>query len=914
MSGVPLIGRQPDQLVISRLLDRVPAAGGTLVVRGDPGIGKSTLLGRAQALAEDRGMRVVAVAGVQSEANLPFAGLHRLLLPMLAGVDRLPQGQAEAVRAALGLAQGSGAEPFLIAMGVLGLCTDEAAGRPLALLVDDAHWLDRASADAMAFVGRRIDSDPIILLAALREGYDSPLIDARLPELPVGPLSAAAAAQLLDTGFQSLSPEARARVLRLAEGNPLALLELPKTLGPGVSARQRVLPALLPVTDRVERSFAARAQELPAATRTILLAGALDDGSQIDELFAASGVVNGVVPTVADLVPAIEARLIEVDGLQISFRHPLVRSAIAQAATAAERHSVHAALAATLASPDRSLWHRAAAALGTDARIATELEQAAQRSLRRGALPVALAALERGAVLAPDAEGRARLLLQAATVAAELGRADTIVRLLRESTGLELGTRERARWMSVEDAVRVGPVGDPDWLAALTQGAQRAAAEGDDDAALDLLVAAASRCYLAGLPDERWAVLAVADSLDLDIDADDQRVLYVNAFAAPIERGGAVRGTVARRSPRDDAGELYLRGMAACLCGAIDRAGPLLAASTQRMREEGRLRALARALSTHGWAALMGGDLVTAAAVIEESLRLCGETMQPEWLGSTRAAQASVAALHGDRSLVERIAGEIEPAAVALGVASQLSLLQYARGLLEVGYGRHAEAWAELRRIADPAGTAHHELSLLYAIADVGEAAARTGHRDEGLALVAALDRRVTGDDAAWPQAVLLYAKAQLADDDTAEALYVDALSRNLGVGPLLRARFNLTYGEWLRRHRRLVDSRRRLRGALTAFNALRLPSWAERARRELRAAGESDERPVGDRLDEITPQELQIVRMAAGGLSNREIADRLYLSHRTVESHLYRAFPKLGVTSRAQLRDALDAQLRAVE
>jgi DNA-binding CsgD family transcriptional regulator len=471
-----------------------------------------------------------------------------------------------------------------------------------------------------------------------------------------------------------------------------------------------------------------------------------------------------------------------------------------------------------------------------------------------------------------------------------------MLRLLRDAAGLELGTTDRARWMAVEDAVRDGPVGDPDWITALSQTARDAAAAGDLDAALDLLVAAASRCYLAGLPDERWTVLAVADALGLDIDVDDQRVLYVHAFAAPIERGGAVRRTVDRNAPSDDAGALYLRGMAACLCGAIDRAGPLLAISTQRMREEGRLRALARALSTRGWAALMRGDLATAAAVIEESLRLCEETMQPEWKGSTRAAQASVAALRGDRSLVEWIAGEIEPGAVTLRVASQLSLLQYARGLLELGYGRHAEAWTELRRIGDPAGAAYHELSLLYAIADVGEAAARTGHRNEGLALVDALDGRVTGDDAAWPQAVLLYAKAQLADDDdAAEALFVDALSRDLGVGPLLRARFNLTYGEWLRRRRRG-------------------PPGAARPRRELRAAGEVEEHPVGHRLDEITPQELQIVQLAAGGLSNREIADRLYLSHRSVESHLYRVFPKLGVTSRGQLRDALGPELGTVD
>jgi ATP/maltotriose-dependent transcriptional regulator MalT len=374
-----------------------------------------------------------------------------------------------------------------------------------------------------------------------------------------------------------------------------------------------------------------------------------------------------------------------------------------------------------------------------------------------------------------------------------------------------------------------------------------------------------------------------------------------------------VRRAVARKAPRDDAAALYLRGMAACLCGAIERAGPLLAAATQQMREEGQLRPLARALSTRGWAALMGGDLATAAAVIEESERLCAETMQPEWEGSTRAAQAAVAAYRGDRSSVQRIAARIEPVALALGAAGQLSLLQYARGVLELAYGRHENAWSVLSRIGDPAAASYHELTLCHAIADVAEAAARSGHRDEGLALLAQVERHVTDDDAGWPRAVMLYARAQLADDDAAEAVFVDALSRDLEVGQMLRARFKLAYGEWLRRQRRHVDSRSQLRSARYSFTAMRLPPWAERARRELRAAGEADEHPDSDRLEEITPQELQIVQMAAGGLSNREIAERLFLSHRTVESHLYRVFPKLGVTSRAQLRDVIGPQLDAV-
>ena len=899
-----IVGREREQARILRQLDQCHDRGGALILEGAAGIGKSTLLSLARRVAAARGMLVMTAAAGQSETHLPFAGLHQLLRPVLARIADLPAPQREALQAAFGMRHGTAPAPFLIALGVLALLGDAATGAPLLLRIDDAHWLDRPTAEALAFVGRRVEADPIVLMVAIREGYESPLRDAGLPELHLGGLADAAARRLLDERFPELTEPARARLLDEAQGNPLALLELAAAFP---LDGQQVLPAPLPLTVRLERAFAARAAELQSTTRTLLLAAAAEQNNVVATTLAAAQLVDGVPRTMEDLAPAARAKLIEIDGQTVRFRHPLVPSALYRTASAAERQAVHRALAELFAEePERRAWHRAAAVVGPDRAVASELEEVGRRALGRGAVTTAAAAFERAAALTRDPAQRGRVLLAAAAAAGELGRGATVTRLLRETESLDLGPLERARWMAIEDGFHEAPVSSPARVRELVATASGVAAAGDADLALDLLIAAASRCYWGNLREESRDVLALADAVPAP--AGDQRPLFVQAFAAPIERGAAVLSEVNRTQPLDDPSALYLRGMAVCLTGAFGHALPILGAAAQRLREQGRLPMLAQVLSIRAWAALEVADFAVAIPAADEASRLSSESPRALWQTGALIAQATLAALRGDRDAVDTLTLRAESIALPAGAAALLSLVRYARGLQELGLGRHPEAYEQLRRISDPADPACHDLTACHTIGDFAEAAARSGRAEVAWALLRELEPRARLTPSAWVHAQLELARVQLAGDD--EGVFERALARDLTGLPMIRARIDLSYGEWLRRRRRRRESRAPLRAARDAFDALGASPWAERARRELRASGETSRRRQPDSLDELTPQELQIVQMAARGLSNRDIAERLYLSHRTVESHLYRVFPKLGVTSRAQLAGALGDRL----
>ena len=399
-----LVDREAERRVLDDLIDKAGQRGGALVVCGEAGLGKTALLGEASARAKERGRTVLTTAGFQAEAHLPFAGLHHLLGPLLAGVDQLPTPQRVALQAAFGLTDSAAPEFFLIALAALELLADAAADRPLLLVAEDAHWLDGETCDVLAFVARRLGSEPIVLLMSLREGYESPLAAPDLPMLQLRALDEAAAIALLDRAGQQFNLAVRRRVLEQAAGNPLALLELAATLGAERSGRLASAPGGVPLTERLERAFATRASELPAATRRLLLVAALADNSSLAEIIDATAALHGGGPPLDTLEPAVSAGLIDVDVTELRFRHPLVRAAIAQAAGVAERHAAHAALADVLVDqPDRQVWHRAAAAVGPDETTAAALEAVAARAERRGAIAAAVAALERAARLSSDA-------------------------------------------------------------------------------------------------------------------------------------------------------------------------------------------------------------------------------------------------------------------------------------------------------------------------------------------------------------------------------------------------------------------------------------------------------------------------------------------------------------------------------
>jgi DNA-binding CsgD family transcriptional regulator len=902
---VRLTGRIRERGALAGLLAEVGVRGAALVLRGEPGIGKSALLAETTRAGAGRGMLVLGTSGVQSEAGLAFAGLHQLLRPVLGYLGDLPPRQQAALGAAFGTADEAAAEPFLIALAALQLLSEAAARAPVVLAAEDAQWLDRPTAEVLAFIARRVESDSVLLLAAIRDGYRSPLLDAGLPELRLEGLGEQSARDLLDARHPRLASATRGRVAAEARGNPLALIELPAALHPRARAGTGV-PGRLPLTPRLEQAFGARAAELDPVLRTLLLLAAADDSSAPAQVMKAAGLVAGAEPTVADLVGAIEADLIEADDQVLRFRHPLVRSAVYQGADVAARHAAHAALAEVLTDdPDRQAWHRAAAAAGPDPAIAADLEEAACRARGRGAIITAAAAFERAAALTPDRGRRGALLLRAAEAACERGHIDLVSRLLADAGAHPLTARDRAHVMSLGDAFGGEPVGDPLRVRALIEAArQQTAGKGKDPGlALGLLSAAAFRCHWAGLGGQAAAeVLSAAD--EVGAHSGDPLLLQIQAYADPLARGPAVLRQLAAAPPPDDPEALYQLGTASCLCGDFHRAHSLLGPCAARLREQDRLRLLTHVMAVRAWAAIMTSDYRTALPAAEEAGRLAAETAQPLWGAASQIARAALAALHGDQPVVDRLTARVEEITLPAGAAAPLSLVQYARGLLALGQGRHADAYDELLRIYQPGDPACNRRNQLAAIGDLAEAAIRSGHRDQARHILERV--RPLAGQAPWPRAAARYATALLADNDHAEAAYRDVLTRDLSRWPFSRARLHLVYGEWLRRQRRPADSRTHLRAARDAFDALGTTPWSERARRELRASGETNRHRATGAIDQLTPQELQIIALAADGLSNREIGQRLCLSHRTVESHLYRVFPKLGVTSRSQLPTAL--------
>jgi DNA-binding CsgD family transcriptional regulator len=901
-----LVGREAELGLLTSLLDGVRDGGAALVIRGEPGIGKSRLLSESVALAGDRGSIVLQAEGVQSEAQLAFAGLHQLLRPVRARLEGLPRTQRDALEAAFGLSEAPAPERFRIAMAALDLLSEVAEDAPLLVIAEDAQWLDRPSCEVLAFVARRVQSDPIVLLAAVRDGYESPLVDAGLPEHRLAGLAPAAAAELLGSSPVGLSASMRRRLLEEASGNPLALIELP--LGAG---RAGALPSdSLPLTERLERAFAARVSDLPEETRLVLEVAALDDEEAADEILAAAGAIADRAIGLDALGPAIRASIIAPETHQVRFRHPLIRSAVRQAAGPLQGRRVHEALAEVLRDqPDRRVWHRAAVISGVHEDVAEELDQAAARARRRGALAVAVTALQRAADLGDDEE-RVRRLLSGAQLAFELGQRDTVGQMLRVVERSNPDPLERARATWIAEVAYTRPLTDFDRLHALIDAARQAGDGGERDLELDLLWLVASRTWWVDPPvSARTALVEATRNLGKPRLAEP-RVLAIQAYAdafgnerAILER---VRAAAADLAPDTDAARFL--GPAAVAVGAFDVALPLLASAVDGLRTEGRLGHLPRLLLLQGSMAARMARWDVAIPAAEECRRLATELGEPQWVAAADTVDSIVAGTRGDDDAAERASAAAERVAVPTGANITVAFAQAGRVLAALGAGRHEDAYEIAERGFDPVSPAYHPVIACWLIADLAEAAAHIGRMAEGRARVRHVESVAGGGSGTCIALGLLHARAVLAEDDDASAHFDAALNADFGHWPLQRARLLLAYGKWLRRQRRISDSRAPLRDARDAFDAMGCAAWADQARRELRASGEASRRrrrePVAH--DRLTAQELQIAQLAAEGLSNRQIGQRLYLSHRTVGTHLYRAFPKLGITTRAELGTAL--------
>jgi DNA-binding CsgD family transcriptional regulator len=911
MDAGDLIGRDDELRELTELIERVPDNGGAIEIVGPAGIGKSSLVRAAGRHARAAGLDVLETTGVESEARLPYAGLHQLLRPVLGAARTLPGPQRRALLSAFGAEDGPPPEAFVISLAALNLLTDAAANRPVLVAVDDAQWLDLATQEALAFVARRVGRDPVVVVAARRAGDEGPFAAAGLPELAVRALGDTAARRVLEAHAAGLSTAEREDILRAARGNPLALTELPIELPIELPAGRPAGAGRGPgaLTDRLESAFAGRVARLPGPARDAVLIAAVDSADEVPEILAAASML-AARPLNADvLAAAAAAGLLRLDETRLCFRHPLIRSAILGAATPARTMAAHAALAEVLADqPYRRTWHRAQSVTGPDDEVADELEASHAISLRRGSVTSAIWALERSARLTADCARRGRRLLLAAEHAFSLGQADLVDRLLAAASRTALSELDRARMEWLRESSGGGADADAARVAELCVLAERSARAGAAELALNLLLGAALRCWCAKTDSAARARVATLAE-ELPGGRQDPRRVAAVAVTEPVLRGAVVAGLLAGISPAglSDPDALRLLGLAAHAIGDLARAADLLARAELKLREQGRLGLLSQVLTMQIIDRLLMGDWECARAAAEEARQVADETGRPARPAGSLGLDAIAGAMRGETEQALKLAAAAESAA-DLGRPGNLpARVQLARGLAWAAAGRHAEAYKALRRLFDTGDPCHHQRASLDGVLFFAEAAAHSGHRDDARAVVAELERLAIVTPAPLLHIHLRYARAVLADDADAEELFRAALGADLTRWPLVKAKTELAFGGWLRRRRRAVEARAPLRKAQAAFDLLGATPWADQARVELHAAGEPVRRRIPSPLEALSAQELQIARLAAAGLSNREIGERLYLSPRTIGSHLYRIFPKLNVASRTQLASRLN-------
>jgi hypothetical protein len=610
--GEGLIGRDTEIERLDAVLDRLRERGGTLIVRGEAGIGKSALLGRARERASSLGGRTLTTVGVESEAELAFAGLHQLLRPITRRMDLLPVPQREVLDAAFGLAATLEPDPYRVALAAYELVCEAAGAAPLLLILDDAQWLDRSSLGALTFIGRRLESEPVVLVASIRDGHATTLDDAGFPTLRVERLSDSTAIQLLDREAPDLTPTMRARVLAEAAGNPLGLLELARAAPCSQRGAETIAAAPTTLTARLERAFAWRLDELSDETRALLLAAALDSDGSLDELLDAAARARGHALTVASLDEAAALGLAELTDTRVRFHHPLIRSAVHQTASPAQVLAVYAALADAVTDPERRLWHRAMAAVGADEQVAAELEEHAQAARRRGAVAVAASALERAALLSHDPHRKGDCLVRAVELEYDLGQIDVVRRLLREAEPLEVGELEAARLAWLKEMVAGDMWFEPGATRTFVRIAEQMRDGGDPDMALRSLAPIALRCWWTH-PRTRTRQYLVDAAESVDVSRGDPRLLAVIAMAHPEASGPSVLQRIASTRPSDVADPVAAMdtGIAAGIAGDWAAGSPFLARAVARLREQGRLGMLTQALVHYGWGALYAGGLVS---------------------------------------------------------------------------------------------------------------------------------------------------------------------------------------------------------------------------------------------------------------------------------------------------------------
>jgi DNA-binding CsgD family transcriptional regulator len=896
--GAQLLGRQREREVLGRLLG---GDGGVLVVHGEPGVGKTALLDWA--VEEGRQLRVLRTVGVEGEMELPFSALQQLCSPALDLSERLPDPQRDALSVAFGLSAGQAPNPFLVGLAALGLLSEATQERPLLCVVDDAQWLDRASARALAFVARRLLAEKVALVFASREPGDAL---AGLPELHVEPLGHRDARTLLESVLPArLDEHVLDRIVLETHGNPLALLELPRGMTPIQLAGGFGLPAV-PLSASIEESFTRRLATLPGDGRRLLLIAAADPTGDPAIVWRAAQQL-GVPGSIAEIIEAED--LLEL-GVRVVFRHPLVRSAVYRAAGLNERRAVHRALAEATdpeIDPDRRAWHRAQAASMPDEDVAAELERSAGRAQARGGLAAVAAFLERAAELTPAPANRAQRLLAAAGAKRDAGALEAALGLL---AGVEAGLLDELGRVRVDllrgqialEQRRGGEAGR--LLLSAARHLEPLDTELARETYLEALAGAMSSDVevVGGAPAVAKAARAAPTGtvpprrVDVLLDAFAIRLTDGYAAAAPtlaraLELLLAVDvgdEDVGRRLSVSSTRNSNIVALEMWDDEALHR---LAARQVQVARDAGALVHLQFALSFLARSHMLAGDLAAATLTIDETRSIAEATGNPALVN----APMILAAWRGH----EPQASELIEATSEEAAARRWTSNSYARSVLYNGLGRHDAAREAAWEAFQPNPIGYGS----YLVPELAEAASRTADRALLESALGWLSERTRVISSEWAIGIEARVRALLSEGEIAESLYRESITHLARTRVRIElARTHLVYGEWLRRQRRRLDAREHLRTALDMFRGMGAEAFAARAERELLATGERARKRTVDTLDQLTPQEEQVARLAAKGTTNREIAAQLFITQSTVEYHLRKVFRKLDVKSRTQL------------
>jgi DNA-binding CsgD family transcriptional regulator len=898
-----LRGRSREREQLGRLLTGIRSGhSGVLVIRGEAGIGKTALL--EQLIVQAKGCTVARATGVQADMELPFAGLQQLFGSMLGPLERLPGPQRDAVEVAFGIRSGAAPDRFEVGLAILGLLAEVAEPEPLVCVIDDAQWLDEASARTLAFVARRLMAESVALVFAVRDRADEQTF-AGLPALSLGGLNDEDARGLLGVAIAGRVDErVIARIVAETRGNPLALLELPRGLSAAELAGGFGVRSTQPLSARLEQSFLGRVRSMPEQTQRFLLLAAAEPAGDPVLLMRAAELVGLGVQAAA---PAEHVGLIEL-AAPVRFHHPLVRSAIYRAAPLADRQAVHRALAEATdadSDPDRRAWHRAQAALGADEDLAGELERSAERAQARGGLAAAAAFLERAAELTPDRARRARRALAAAHAKHLAGAPEAALKLLETAAAAPMDEPEVAMVQRLRGRIALHLSRSGEAAPLLLDAARRLEALDPRlarDTHLEALYAAsvAGRLGSGMLEAATAARLAPAGpvpprAVDLLLDGLGVRYTVGSGAAAPILKR-ALNALLCEDGHYAE--DMRWPWLAARVAADLfdDETWHLLATRhLQIARDAGALGVLQIALIHVSQLCVFEGKLNAAAMLTEETDSIIEAT------GSRRinVPKLMLAACRGDEGRASALIDEVERDATARGQGLVLTFGEHARAVLHNGLGQYEAALDHAQR-----ASALDELHVsVWVLPELVEAAARSGKPELAADALERLRQRTQIAGTEWALGLDARSRALVSDGQVAEDLYREAIDR-LGrcrVG-LDLARARLLYGEWLRRRARRVDAREQLRVARASFAEMGAGAFARRAERELLATGETARKRTMGTTDDLTPHEARIARMARDGASNQDIATELFVSRKTVEYHLHKVFSKLGISTRQQL------------